>query len=109
MGVRRRLQSLSDAEVVAACVEAGVGSEVTLDVGGKTDDMHGKPVRVTGVVRAISDGDFEETRPIHGGYRYFSAGTCVRLDTTDGNTLLLTAMRSGNTSREQLYHLGTVQ
>ena len=106
MGVKGLLQSLYDPEVVAACVEAGVGSEVTLDVGGKTDDMHGKPVRVTGVVRAISDGDFEETRPIHGGYRYFSAGTCVRLDTTDGNTLLLTAMRSGNTSREQMYHIG---
>ena len=102
MGVKGLLQSLYDPEAVAACVEAGVGSEVTLDVGGKTDDMHGKPVRVTGVVRAISDGDFEETRPIHAGYRYFSAGTCVRPDTTDGNTPLLTAMRSGNTSRVQM-------
>ncbi|MDA1257886.1 MAG: MlrC C-terminal domain-containing protein, partial [Chloroflexi bacterium] len=106
LGVKGLLQSLYDPEAVAACVSAGVGAEVTLEVGGKTDDMHGDPVRVTGKVRAISDGNFEETRPIHGGYRYFSAGTCVRLDTTDGHTLLLTARRSGNTSREQMYHIG---
>ncbi len=106
MGVKGLLQSLYDPEAIAACLAAGIGTEVTLELGGKTDEMHGEPVRVTGTVRAISDGDFEETRPIHGGYRYFSAGTCVRLDTTDGHTLLLTERRSGNTSREQMYHIG---
>ncbi len=106
MGIDGLLLSLYDPEAVQACVTAGVGREVTLEVGAKTDSMHGEPVRVTGTVRALSDGDFEETRPIHGGYRYFSAGTCVRLDTTDGHTILLTARRSGNTSREQMYHIG---
>src|SRR2546427_7369225 len=30
------------------CVKAGVGASVTLSVGGKVDDRHGAPVRVTG-------------------------------------------------------------
>lgn len=106
MGMKGLLLSLYDPEAVEACVAAGIGGEVTLEVGGKTDHMHGEPVTVTGTVRAVSDGDFEETRPIHGGYRYFSAGTCIRLDTTDDHTILLTGRRSGNTSREQMYHIG---
>ncbi|MCH8235988.1 MAG: M81 family metallopeptidase [Chloroflexi bacterium] len=100
------LQSLYDPEAVEACVRAGVGSELTLQVGGKTDDMHGTPVRVTGTVRAITDGEFEETRPTHGGFRFYSCGTSIRLDTTDGHTLLLTSKRVGNTAREQMYHIG---
>ena len=45
-GISGFLQTLYDPESVEACVAAGVGGTVTLDVGGKTDDMHGKPVRV---------------------------------------------------------------
>ena len=106
MGVQSFLQSLYDPEAVEACLKTGVGNDVTLDVGGKTDDMHGSPVRVTGRVRAITDGDFEATRPNHGGGRFFRCGTAVRLDTTDGHTLLLTSRRIGNTTREQMYHIG---
>ena len=60
LGVRGYLQTLYDPEAVAACVAAGVGGEVTLEVGAKTDTMHGRPVRVTGRVRSLSDGKFEE-------------------------------------------------
>jgi microcystin degradation protein MlrC len=106
MGIKGLLLSLYDPEAIATCLATGVGGVVTLEVGGKTDDMHGEPVHVIGTVRGISDGRFEETRPIHGGYRYFEAGTCIRLDTTDDHTILLTGRRSGNTSREQMYHIG---
>jgi microcystin degradation protein MlrC len=107
MGIKGLLQSLYDPESVRACVAAGVGSKVTLEVGGKTDDMHGKPVRVAGTVKAISDGKYRVTRPNHGGMPSGDNGTCVRLDTTDGHTLLLTSKRSpGNTTREQMYHIG---
>ncbi len=117
-GVKGFLQSLYDPEAVQACVAAGVGSEVTLDVGAKTDQMHGKPVRVTGRVRAVTDGTYEVTRPSHGGSwsrtarwwdlgaRFFGGSTSVRLDTTDGHTILLTSRRTGNTNREQMYHIG---
>jgi microcystin degradation protein MlrC len=63
MGVRSFLQTLYDPEAVQACVAAGVGSEITLKVGGKTDDMHGSPAEVTGRVRTISDGKFEDPQP----------------------------------------------
>ena len=106
MGVRRFLQSLYDPESVRRCVEAGVGGEVNLRVGAKTDDLHGKPVAVTGRVTRLSDGKYEDTRPTHGGYRFFDGGTSAVLETTDDQTLLLTSKRDGNTSREQMYSVG---
>ncbi len=106
MGVRRFLQSLYDPESVQRCVEAGVGGEVSIEVGAKTDDLHGKPVAVTGRVTRLSDGKYEDTRPTHGGYRFFDGGTTAVLETTDDHTLLLTSKRSGNTSREQMYSVG---
>ena len=49
---------IMDAEAVAACIAAGVGSEVTLTIGGKHDRRHGAPIEVTGVVRMIHEGSF---------------------------------------------------
>ena len=106
MGVRGLLQSLYDPGAVQACIEAGVGTQVTLDVGAKTDDMHGTPIRVTGTVRVLADGKFEETLPNHGGGRYFDQGRCARLDTTDDWTLVLCSRRMGNTARHQFYSIG---
>jgi microcystin degradation protein MlrC len=106
LGVKSFLQSLYDPEAVRACVAAGVGSTVTLKVGAKTDDMHGSPVEVTGRVRLISDGKFEDPRPTHGGWRFYDGGTTVVLETTDDHTLVLTSKRIGNTSRQQMYSLG---
>ncbi len=106
MGIKGLLQTLYDPASVQACVKAGVDAQVTLDAGGKTDDMHGKPVRVTGTVRLVADGKFEETLPNHGGGRYFDQGACARLDTADGWTLLLCSRRMGNTARHQFYSVG---
>jgi microcystin degradation protein MlrC len=49
---------IADPEAVAQAVAAGVGEEVTLDLGGKTDGRHGAPVRLTARVRLLSDGVF---------------------------------------------------
>ena len=106
MGVEGYLQSLYDPESVEACVAAGVGAELALDVGGKTDDMHGEPVSVIGTVELIDAGPYEETRPTHGGFRFYNDGKRVRFNTIDGITLLLTSKRSGNTAREQMYSMG---
>ncbi len=102
------LQTLYDPDSVDACVAAGVGRTLTLDVGGKTDDMHGKPVRVTGTVRAITDGQYEELGPSHGGFRFYNSGVTARLDTDGGQTLVLTSARAGNTVRAQMYHIGII-
>ncbi len=107
-GISGFLQTLYDPDSVDACVAAGVGGTVTLDVGGKTDDMHGKPVRVTGTVRAITDGQYEELGPSHGGFRFYDSGVTARLDTDSGQTLVLTSARAGNTVRAQMYHIGII-
>jgi microcystin degradation protein MlrC len=106
MGVRGYLQTLYDPGAVQACVAAGVGRELTLRVGAKTDDRHGRPVEVTGRVRVLADGKFEELTPIHGGGRFFDQGLTAVLDTTDGQTLVLTSRRAGNTSIQQMYSVG---
>jgi microcystin degradation protein MlrC len=106
MGVRSYLQTLYDPEAVRACVAAGVGNELSIAVGGKTDDRHGRPVQVTGKVRVLAEGKFEELKPIHGGGRFFDQGLTAVLDTTDGHTLVLTSRRAGNTSIQQMYSVG---
>ena len=58
---------LWDPAAVAACVKAGVGSRITLDVGGKVDARHGAPLTVTGVVRTLSDGRFVHKGPMMRG------------------------------------------
>lgn len=105
-GVRSYLQTLYDPEAVQECVRAGVGGELTTRVGGKTDDRHGQPVEVTGTVRVLALGAFEELKPTHGGGRYFDQGLTAVLDTTDGHTLVLTSRRAGNTSIQQMYSVG---
>jgi len=105
-GVVSLLQTLYDPGSVERCIAAGVGAVVTLDVGGKTDDLHGRPVRVTGGVRTIVDGQWQDPGVTHGGFTSFDGGTMVRLDTTDGHTLVLTSKRVGNTSRYQMYSMG---
>ena len=106
MGIEGYLQTLYDPEAVKAMVAAGVGAEISLEVGGKTDNMHGEPVLITGTVVNIDDGPYEETRPTHGGFKFYDDGQRVRFNTVDGMTILLTTNRSGNTAREQMYSMG---
>ena len=106
MEIEGYLQSLYDPESVEACVTAGTGAEISLEVGGKTDDMHGESIRVIGTVGVIDDGPYEETRPTHGGNRFYDDGRRVIFNTVDGMTILLTSKRSGNTARTQMYSMG---
>lgn len=106
MGIEGYLQTLYDPEAVKAMVAAGVGAEISLEVGGKTDEMHGEPVLITGTVANIDDGPYEETRPTHGGFKFYDDGQRVRFDTVDGMTILLTSKRAGNTARAQMYSMG---
>ncbi len=45
-----------DPEAVAAMRAVGIGATITLRVGGKFDRKNSKPVKVTGLVRMLSDG-----------------------------------------------------
>ncbi len=106
MGVEGFLQTLYDPEAVKMMVAAGVGAEIAVEVGGKTDDMHGEPILITGTVANIDDGPYEETRPTHGGFKFYDDGLRVRFNTVDGMTILLTSKRTGNTARAQMYSIG---
>ncbi len=69
--------AIADPEAVAAAIEAGVGNEVTLTVGGKTDNRHGAPLALTGYVRMISDGRYVNQGPMHTGIKVNRGRTVV--------------------------------
>lgn len=48
--------SIPDAAAVAACTAAGIGQQVTVQLGGKLDPLHGSPLAITGTVEACADG-----------------------------------------------------
>jgi microcystin degradation protein MlrC len=79
---------LWDPKAVAQCVQAGPGASVTLDVGGKVDDRHGAPLRVTGVVRTLSDGRFVHKGPMARGLPG-RLGTTAVLDINDVKVILI--------------------
>lgn len=108
LGVRNLFHSLCDPPAVARCTDAGVGATVDLHVGARTDRLHGEPVHVTGRVRHLDDGRFEDPGVVHGGFRFFDAGPRALLETDDGHLVLLTSRPMGNTSRAELTSAGLV-
>jgi microcystin degradation protein MlrC len=104
--IRSLVQTLWDASAVRACAEAGVGAEVELSVGARHEHSAGSPVRVTGRVRLLSDGRFEDPAATHGGFRFYDMGPTAVLETAGGHTLALTSRQIMNTSRQQLLSLG---
>jgi microcystin degradation protein MlrC len=75
---------IRDPDAVARMIQAGVGARVTLEVGGKMDmpaiQRKGEPLELSGVVRAITDGEYTITGPQFTGMRCFMGRTAV-LDT----------------------------
>jgi microcystin degradation protein MlrC len=49
---------IKDPEAVAEAIRAGVKGTIKMPIGAKTDTFHGKPVKVEGTVRTITDGRF---------------------------------------------------
>ena len=94
-----------DPEAVESCIQAGVGGEVSLQVGGKVDNMHGDPVSIRGKVRLIHDGQYIETEPRHGGQRYHNQGLTAVVTLGD-SLVVLTSRRQTPFSLQQLYSLG---
>jgi microcystin degradation protein MlrC len=83
-----------DPDAVAEMVQAGVGAEVTVQLGGKTDfpaiGHKGRPLEVTGTVRRITDGKFMVTGPMATGTQQ-NMGQCVVIDTGRAEILVSTA------------------
>ncbi len=96
---------LCDPESVKTCVQVGVGNEVSLHVGGKSDNLHGNPVEIQGRVRMIHDGFFIETEPRHGGQKYHNQGLTTVVAVGD-SLIVLTSKRQTPFSLQQLLSLG---
>ena len=75
---------ICDPAAVAAMEKAGVGQEIELDLGGRTDmpaiGLKGEPLRIKGRVRALTDGRFAITVPMGRG-TMMSMGKTAVLDT----------------------------
>jgi len=74
----------SDPEAVAQLIDAGIGAQVTVALGGKVDmpamSLKGEPLTVTGTVKRITDGSFTVTGPMFTGVK-LNIGRTVVLDT----------------------------
>jgi len=75
-----------DPEGYKLAENAGVGKPFDFAVGGKMDDMHGKPVRIKGEVRSLNVGRYLETEIRHGGGRYWNMGNTAVIQ-VEGSTL----------------------
>lgn len=80
------LAVMNDAEALEACIDAGVGSRVTVDLGCKAG-LFGEPVSLTGTVRTITDGVFTITGPTYTEER--NIGRTAVLD-VDGIEVIVT-------------------
>jgi microcystin degradation protein MlrC len=76
--------AIHDPQAVQQMVEAGIGANVTIELGGKLDmpaiDLTGQPLTVSGRVKIITDGVYRNEGPASRGV-LMDMGTTVVLDT----------------------------
>ena len=97
---RPSLLTVVDAPAVAQAIEAGVGQGVSLEVGGRIDRVYSQPVRVSGTVKLISDGQFTYKGPLYTGMRANMGRTAI-LQT--GSIFLVLSERAVSTFDPELY------
>ena len=113
--VRQKAQGwvvvIADPEAVKTAARLGIGGAFDMPVGGKTDRLHGDPVRIRGRVKSLHDGKFIETEIRHGGARYHDQGLSAVIEAEGStrdlpNVLLLTTNREAPMSLHQLISCG---
>jgi microcystin degradation protein MlrC len=104
VGARGAVVTIADREVALEAARRGVGAELDVLLGAKTDHRHGDPLRIQGRVERISDGNYRA-----GGYymtgRSFTMGTTVVLSVA-GNTVVVTEIPVPPFHPEQLTSVG---
>ncbi|MHB8613301.1 MAG: M81 family metallopeptidase [Candidatus Dormibacteraceae bacterium] len=65
----RAYVTLVDPPAVAACIDAGLGSALTVRVGCFIDRRFHQPVEISGLVERIGDGDLVLTGPVYTGMK----------------------------------------
>ena len=70
-----------DSEAVNLMAEAGVGQEISLDLGGKADmpsiNKKGKPLRLKGIVKTLTNGEWIVRGPMYTGVKVSMGNTAV--------------------------------
>jgi microcystin degradation protein MlrC len=102
---RGYVSAIYDPEAVQAAVRIGIGGNFDLDVGGKTDALHGDPVRIRGRVKMLYDGEYVETAARHGGRRYLDQGLTAVIH-AEGSTADLPNVVLLNSKRHTPFSLG---
>jgi len=84
-----------DPEVAAQAHEAGVGSTITIRLGGKTDDLHGDPLDLTVYVKSLHDGRITLQAMFRGAP--LNLGPVARLQPADADVEIIVASRRSQT------------
>ena len=100
-----------DPEAVREAARRGVGGKFDAEVGGKLDELHGRPVRIRGAVKLLYDGKYVEPAVRHGGRRYQDQGLTAVIvvegsDPEQPSLLLLNSERHPPFSLGQLTSAG---
>jgi microcystin degradation protein MlrC len=96
-----------DPEAVQRCRESGVGSHLSLEIGGHTDQKHGNPYTMLVSVESMHPGRFSESEARHGGIREFDQGLTSIVRSIDSPlTIMLTTRRMVPFSLQQLRSCG---
>ena len=102
----RGFVALFDPEASQRAHHAGAGASMHLDMGGRTDPLHGPPLRATVKVLSLHDGRFTETQARHGGRTSYEMGPTAIVETPSGLTIQLTTRRTPPFSLNQLTSCG---
>ena len=95
---------VNDPEAVRAALAAGVGGQLAIEVGGKTDRLHGEPVPIAGQVRLLGDGRWTHEGPENAGVPVDPGPVAVVR--VDGVNLLLTTSKTPPGDLQQLKSAG---
>jgi microcystin degradation protein MlrC len=107
-GSQEAVVTIADAEAAAQAHAAGEGTVLETLVGGKTDGLHGAPVRVRGLVEKLTDGQFEITGRDHFANLYgerVNMGPCAVLR-CGGVRILITTRKTPPGDLNQLRSVG---
>ena len=100
-----------DPGAVQTAARLGIDQPFEAMDGGKTDKLHGAPVRIRGRVKSLHDGRFMEPEIRHGGQRYYDQGLTAVIE-VEGSTrdlqklVMLTSERQVPFSIHQLVSCG---
>jgi microcystin degradation protein MlrC len=101
-GMRDAFVCLYDPEAVRQAAANAVGERFEMKVGGKTDQLHGKPFSARFTLLGLYDGRFHEPETRHGGFSDCDQGPTAVVQTAEGVTFMLTSRRMPPFSLHQL-------